>query len=213
LVVPEWWGLNDFARGRANELAKLGYVALACDLYGGGKVAQRPDEAGQLVKQLTDNYEEWHKRANGSLELLKQQSQCDGSRVAAIGYCFGGSTALVLACAGADVKAVVTFHASLAAPSAKQAQSIKASIVICHGSLDSFTSDETVVKVRKALDDAQVDYEIDYYGGAKHGFAVPDADKRGMPALSYNKKADERSWKRMLALFEEKFGKVPVGSA
>src|SRR5580704_3883060 len=213
LVVHEWWGLNDFARGRANELAKLGYVAFACDLYGGGKVAERPNEAGQLVKQLTENYEEWQKRASVSLDLLKQQSTCDATRLAAIGYCFGGSTALVLACSGADLNAVVTFHASLAAPSARQAQSIKASLVICHGSLDSFTSDEAIVKFRKALDDAHVDYEFDSYGGAKHGFAVPGADKRGMPALGYNKKADERSWKRMLGLFEEKFGKVPVESA
>jgi dienelactone hydrolase len=207
LVVHEWWGLNDFARGRANELAKLGYVAFACDMFGGGKLAQRPDEAGQLIKQLTENFPEWQKRANASLEVLKQQPSCDVSRLAAIGYCFGGSTALVLACSGADLGAVVTFHASLAAPSAEQARAIKPSIVICHGALDSFTPEETIAKFRKALDDAHVDYEIDYYAGAKHGFAVPEADKRGMPSLGYNKKADERSWKRMLALFEEKFGK------
>jgi dienelactone hydrolase len=208
LVVHEWWGLNDFARGRANELAKLGYVAFACDMFGGGKLAQRPDEAGQLIKQLTENFPEWQKRANASLEVLKQQPSCDASRLAAIGYCFGGSTALVLACSGADLGAVVTFHASLAAPSAEQARAIQPSIVICHGALDSFTSEETIAKFRKALEDAHVDYEIDYYAGAKHGFAVPEADKRGMPSLGYNKKADERSWKRMLALFEEKFGKT-----
>jgi dienelactone hydrolase len=205
LVVHEWWGLNDFARGRANELAKLGYVAFACDMYGGGKLAQRPDEAGQLVKQLTENFGEWQKRANSALDLLKQQPQCDAKRLAAIGYCFGGSTTLVLACSGAELVAVVTFHASLAAPSAEQAQAIRPSIVICHGSLDSFTSDDAMLKFRKALDEAHVDYEIDYYGGAKHGFAVPDADKRGMPALGYNQEADQRSWSRMLALFEEKF--------
>jgi dienelactone hydrolase len=213
LVVHEWWGLNDFARGRANELAKLGYVAFACDMFGGGKLAQRPDEAGQLIKQLTENFPEWQKRANASLEVLRQQPSCDASRLAAIGYCFGGSTTLVLACSGADLGAVVTFHASVQAPTADQARAIKASIVVCHGALDSFTSDETMLKFRKVLDDAHVDYEIDYYGGAKHGFAVPDADKRGMPSLGYNQKADKRSWNRMLACFEEKFGKVTVGAA
>jgi dienelactone hydrolase len=207
LVVHEWWGLNDFARGRANELAKLGFVAFACDMFGGGKMANGPDEAGAQIKQLTENFPEWQKRASASLEVLRQQPACDASRLAAIGYCFGGSTALVLACSGADLAAVVTFHGGLAAPSAEQARAIKASIVICHGSLDAHTSEETMVKVRKALDDAHVDYEIDYYGSAKHGFAVPEADKRGIPSLGYNKKADERSWKRMLVLFEEKFGK------
>jgi dienelactone hydrolase len=212
LVVHEWWGLNNFARGRANELARLGYLAFACDMFGGGKVAERPDEAGGLIKPLVENMPEWQKRASASFDVLKQQPQCDRSRLAAIGYCFGGSTALVLACSGADLRAVVTFHASLQAPSAQQAKAIKATIVICHGSLDTFTSDETMVKFRKALDDANVDYEIDTFGGAKHGFAVPEADKRGMPSLGYNKNADERSWKRMLGLFEEKFGKV-AGSA
>ena len=98
-------------------------------------------------------------------------------------------------------------------PGVTEAGRIKASVVIWHGSLDSFTSEETIVKFRKSLDDAHVDYEFDIYGSAKHGFAVPDADKRGMPALGYNQKAAERSWQRMLALFEEKFGKVPVATA
>jgi dienelactone hydrolase len=212
LVVHEWWGLNDFAKGRANELARLGYVAFACDMFGGGKVGKSPDEAGQLIKPLVENMAEWSKRANGSLAVLKQQAACDTSRLAAIGYCFGGSTSLVLACSGADLGAVCTFHASLQPPAAKQAESIKPSVVICHGSVDSFTSEETIVKFRKALDDAHVDYEFDIYGGAKHGFAVPEADKRGMPALGYNQKAAERSWRRMQSLFEEKFGKVPVAT-
>ena len=205
LVVHEWWGLNDFARGRANELAKLGYVAFACDMFGGGKVAKRPDEAGQLIKQLIENFPEWQKRASAALDVLKQQPsvRCEptgGHRL--LLRRFNGPRAGVLRGRPGGRRHVPR---QTAAPSAEQARAIKASIVICHGALDSFTSDETMAKFRQVLEEAHVDYEIDYYAGAKHGFAVPEADKRGMPALGYNKKADERSWHRMLALFEEKF--------
>jgi dienelactone hydrolase len=212
LVVHEWWGLNDYARGRADQLAKLGYVAFACDMYGGGKTAEHPSEAGQMATQVRQNVEEWQKRANVALDLLKQQPQCDPSRLAAIGYCFGGSTALMLAYSGADLDAVVTFHAGIPLPTPEQARAIKASLVICNGALDSLIPEKTIQQFRKALDDAHVDYEIDYYAGSKHSFTVPDADKHGIPGLSYNKKADERSWNRMLRLFEEKFGKSAAGT-
>jgi dienelactone hydrolase len=213
LVVHEWWGLNDYARGRADQLAKLGYVAFACDMYGGGKTAEHPSEAGQMATQVRQNVEEWQKRANVALDLLKQQPQCDPSRLAAIGYCFGGSTALMLAYSGADLDAVVTFHAGIPVPTPEQARAIKGSLLICTGALDSLIPETTMQQFRKALDDAHVDYEIDYYAGAKHSFTVPDADKHGLAALSYNKKADERSWNRMLRLFREKFGKPAAGTA
>lgn len=206
LVVHEWWGLNDYARGRAEQLAKLGYVAFACDMYGDGKSTTHPNEAMQMAAHVRQNIAEWQKRANAALDVLKQQPQCDTSRLAAIGYCFGGSTALMLAYSGADLSAVVTFHAAIPVPSAEQAGAIRASIVVCHGALDSFIPEASIQQFRKALDDARVDYEMDYYGGARHSFTVADADKHGNPGMSYNKRADERSWGRMRRLFEEKFG-------
>jgi dienelactone hydrolase len=207
LVVHEWWGLNDYARGRADQLAQLGYVAFACDMYGDGKFTKHPNEAMEMATHVRQNIDEWQKRATAALDLLKQQPQCDPSRLAAIGYCFGGSTALMLAYTGADLQAVVTFHAAIPTPTAEQAHAIKPTIVICHGALDSFVPDEAIHKFRKALDEAGTDYEIDIYAKTRHSFTVPDADTHGNPGMSYNKLADERSWSRMQRLFEDKFGK------
>ncbi len=206
LVIHEWWGLNDYARGRTEQLAKLGYVAFACDMYGGGKTAEHPKEAGELMSQVNQNVDEWQRRAAAALDVLKKQPQCEPSKLAAIGYCFGGATALMLAYTGADLDAVVTFHGAIPVPTAEQARAIKATVVVCHGAIDSFIPEETMQQFRKALDGAHVDYEIDYYAGAKHGFTVPGADKRGMAGIGYNKKADERSFARMLRLLDEKVG-------
>src|SRR5262245_12797102 len=125
LVLHEWWGLNDYARGRAEQLAKLGYVAFAADMYGGGKVTDHPKEAGAMAAQVRANVQDWRKRAATALEVLTAQPQCDRTKLAAIGYCFGGSTALQLAYAGADLKAVVTFHAALPGATAAEAKQIK----------------------------------------------------------------------------------------
>jgi dienelactone hydrolase len=206
LVFHEWWGLNDYARSRTEQLAKLGYIAFAGDMYGDGKSTEHPNEAMQMATHIRQNMPEWQKRASAALDILKQQPQCDSTHLGAIGYCFGGSTALVLAYSGAPIEAVCTFHAALPSPTPEQASAIKASIVVCHGAIDSFIPEEAAQKFRKALDDAHVDYEMDYYAGAKHSFTVPTADRHGNPGMSYNKKADERSWSRMQRLFDEKFG-------
>jgi dienelactone hydrolase len=111
LVVHEWWGLNDYARQRAEQLAGLGYVAFACDMYGEGKNTEHPREAGQFAGEVRKNIKVWQGRAQAALKVLRDQEQVDANKLAAIGYCFGGSTALQLAYTGADLKAVVTFHA------------------------------------------------------------------------------------------------------
>jgi dienelactone hydrolase len=206
LVCHEWWGLNDYARGRADQLAKLGYIAFACDMYGDGKFTKHPNEALEMATHVRQNIDEWQKRATAALEILKQQPECDSSHLAAMGYCFGGSTALMLAYTGADLDAVITFHAALPTPSAEQAKAIKPTIVICHGALDSFIPDQAIHEFRKALDEAGADYEFDIYAKSKHSFTVPDADSHGNPGMSYNKLADERSWSRLQRLFAEKLG-------
>lgn len=205
LVVHEWWGLNDYARKRADQLAELGYVAFACDMYGDGKVTEHPQEAGQFAAQVRENTAEWQKRAVAGLKVLTDQPQCDKTKLAAIGYCFGGSTALQLAYSGADLDAVVTFHAALPEATSEQAKKVKASILVCHGADDSFIPLEAVQKFKAALNTANVDWQFIAYSGTRHSFTVPTADKHGIDGLRYNKLADQRSWRQMLDLFEEKF--------
>lgn len=206
LVVHEWWGLNDYARKRAEMLAGLGYVAFACDMYGEGKTTEHPKEAGQMATAVRKNVKVWQGRAQAGLKVLKDQEQVDPAKLAAIGYCFGGSTALQLAYTGADLAAVVTFHAALPVADAEQAKAIKAKLLICHGALDKFIPEKTILGFRAALEGAKVDYTMVYFGGAVHSFTVKGVDKKGVPGLAYNAAADRRSWAAMQFLFREVFG-------
>jgi dienelactone hydrolase len=207
LVVHEWWGLNEYARSRAEQLAKLGYFAFAADMYGEGKTTEHPQEAGEMAGKVRANVEQWRKRANAALDVMKEQPQCDRTKVAAIGYCFGGSTVLQLAFSGADVKAVASFHGALPAPSGDDVKKTKAAILVCHGADDSFIPEAAIKAFRDPLDKGGAKYDFVAYPGAKHSFTVPDADKHGNPGMKYDKNADEDSWKKMLALFKEKLGK------
>ncbi len=205
LVVHEWWGLNEYARKRAEQLAGLGYVAFACDMYGEGKHTEHPNEAGQFAGEVRKNVKTWRGRAQAALKVLRDQEQVDADKLAAIGYCFGGSTALQLAYTGADLKAVVTFHAGLNVPDAEQAKAIKAKLLICHGAADRFIPEETAGKFRAALEEAKVDYAMVYFGNAKHSFTVKDIDAKGVNGLAYNVEAERRSWQYMRLMFDEVF--------
>jgi dienelactone hydrolase len=207
LVVHEWWGLNDYAQQRAEALAKLGYVAFACDMYGEGKTTEHPKEAGAMATAVRKDAARWTGRAAAALKLLQSQEQTDAAKVAAIGYCFGGSTALQLALGGADLAAVVSFHGALPTITAADAKAIKAKILICHGADDSFIPEDAITKFRAALEGASVDYQFVYYGNAQHSFTVPGIDAKGVKGLKYNAAADQRSWAQMQALFAEVFGK------
>ena len=206
LVVHEWWGLNDYARKRAEQLADLGYVAFACDMYGDGKSTEHPKEAGEFAGAVRKDVQVWRGRAETALKMLKEQAQVDPNKLAAIGYCFGGSTALQLAYTGADLKAVVTVHAGLVVPDAEQAKAVKAKVLVCHGAADKFIPEETAGKFRAALEEAKVDYEFIYFGGAKHSFTVKGIDDKHVEGLAYNAEADRRSWQYMKLLFDEAFG-------
>lgn len=205
LVFHEWWGLNDYAKMRAEQLAKLGYVAFCPDMYGDGKVAEHPKEAGKMASMVRMNQKTWLGRATAGLDVLKAQKQVDSEKLAAIGYCFGGSTALTLAYSGAPLDVVVTFHAALPTPTAEQAKAIKAQLLVCHGSDDGFIPQEAIKKFKNALDTAKVDYEFIAYPGAVHSFTVPDADKKGIQGISYNKAADKKSWQQMKSLMTKTF--------
>ncbi len=205
LVVHEWWGLNDYARDRARQLAKLGYVAFAVDMYGKGKVTTHPDQAGKWMKHVQANVSNWQARAIKGLAVLRSQESVDRHHIAAIGYCFGGATVIQLAYSGADVKGIVSFHGALPLPTAKRAATINAKMLIAHGNADPFLKEEHMRKFRNALDNANIDWHMVIYGGARHSFTNPGADAYGIDALKYDRHADERSWKHMQLFFDEIF--------
>lgn len=211
LVFHEFFGLDAYAKRRAEQLAKLGYVAFAADLYGEGKLVDHPQDAGAMAGQIRSNVEDWRKRGLEALEVLKAQPQTDKTKLAAIGYCLGGSTVQQLAFAGADLKAVVSFHGGLVVPTPEQVKSIKSAVLICHGADDSFIKPETIKDFKNALDSNGGKYTFKSYEGARHSFTVPEADatskKFNIEGLRYNKEADEKSWADMQALFKTTLGK------
>ena len=200
LVFHEWWGLNEYAKQRTEMLAKLGYVAFAADMYGDGKVATHPQNAGAMASEVRANLADWQKRATAALEVLKKRPQVDPQNVAAIGYCFGGSTALQLAYTGADLKSVATFHAALPTPSEEQAAAIQAEVLVCHGADDKFISAESIQAFKERLKKADVKLNFVSFPGAVHSFTVKDAGKHNNPGMQYQKEADAKSWELMKEL-------------
>ena len=209
LVFPEWWGLNDYAKDRAKQLAQMGYVAFAADLYGDGKVIDvaHPQDAQKMAMALRANVKTWRGRAEAALKQLTSQPNVDVTKVAAIGYCLGGSTALQLAYGGADLKAVATFHAALPVPTPEESKTLKAKFYIAHGAADTFIPDKAVAAFKAAMDSGGAAYTLDAFPGGVHSFTVPDADKAKNPGMKYDKDADEKSWKKMQELFKGAFGK------
>ena len=205
LVVHEFWGLNDYAKKRAEQLASLGYVAFAVDMYGDGKTTEHPKEAGAMAGEVRKNQKEWLARANAGLDILRKNPHVDASKLASIGYCFGGSTSLALANSGADIKAAVSFHGAIVVPTDEQVKGIKARILICHGAADGFIKEETIQQMRSKYDNANVDYQMIYYGGSVHSFTVPEAGSDKSKGVAYDANADRRSWASMRALFDEVF--------
>ena len=208
VIVPEWWGLNDYAKHRAQQLAQLGYVAFAADMYGDGKVTTKPDEAGQWAGALRKgDRKEMRARVAAALDQLKHNAHVDASKTAAIGYCFGGTTVLELARSGVDVRGVVSFHGDLSISSPAQAGQVKGKVLVCHGADDTFEPPAQIEAFWDEMRKAKVDWQMNTYSGAVHGFSNPDADKFGIPGIAYNKEADMRSWRAMQDFFNEIFGK------
>lgn len=205
LVVHEWWGLNEYARTRAEQLAALGYVALAVDMYGTEKVTTHADEASQWMKQTTSNVEIWQGRARAGLRVLQADPRVDPTRLAAIGYCFGGATVMQMVYGGAPVKGVVSFHGSLPLPPSSQPIRNAAKILIAHGEADPFLTQDHIAKFTMALDIAGLDWQMVIYGGAQHSFTNPSANQYGMKGIEYQERADRRSWEHMKLFFNELF--------
>ncbi len=208
LVVHEWWGLNDYAKDRCKKLAALGYVAFAPDMYGEGKTTEHPMDAKKMADLTRANAKVWRGRAEAGLKQLKAQPNVDGDKLAAIGYCFGGTTCLQLAYSGADLKAVATFHAAVTpVPTETDVKAVKGRVLICHGDADFFIKAEDIKSFRDVLDKTKTKYEFVRYKDVFHSFTVHSADKHNIKGMKYDKTADEDSWKRMLALFKETLGR------
>jgi dienelactone hydrolase len=203
LVVHEWWGHNQHARNQARRLAEAGYVGLALDLYGKGKVATHPQDAQALVSEVTKDPALVASRFNAALEQLKRDPHVDPTRIAAIGYCFGGAVVLNMARAGADLGAVVSFHGMLATSTPAQLGKVKARVLVLAGGADPFVPPEQVEAFKKEMEVARARAEVVVYPGTKHGFTNPEAGSYGMDALAYNAEADRESWAAMLKLFRE----------
>jgi dienelactone hydrolase len=208
LIVHEWWGLNDYVRGRAEQLAKLGYVAFALDMYGKGVLATDPQAAGALAGQFYGK-PIMAERARAGLDQLLATGLVDPSRVVAIGYCFGGSTVQALAYSGAPLAGIVSFHGGLIPATAETAAKVRGKILICHGALDPATPHDKLLAYLKSLDDTKLDYRFVQYAGAYHAFTNPGADavaaaNPGMRGfVAYSPSADRRSWQDMQDFFNE----------
>lgn len=206
LVFPEWWGLNDYSRSRATQLAQMGYVAFAVDMYGDGKTAEKAEDAQRLTAPFYSDAALMRDRAKAALETLKKQPNVDASKIGAIGYCFGGTCSLELARSGADLKAIVSFHGNLKTKTPEDAKNIKAKVLVCTGGADPMVDAAQRDAFLKEMEDAKVDYQMSIYSGAKHSFTNPDSGKYGIDGIGYNKEADERSWREMKELFSETLG-------
>jgi dienelactone hydrolase len=200
LVVHEWWGNNDYPRKRADQLAELGYVALAVDMYGDGKTVDNAKDAGALSGAASKNLDVSEKRFAAARALLTQQPDVDGKRIAAIGYCFGGGMVLQMARRGVDLAGVVSFHGTLATQTPAKAGSVKAKLLVLNGAADPFVKPEQVGAFKKEMQDAGVTFTFIDYPGVVHAFTNPAATENGKKfnlPLAYDADADTKSWAEM----------------
>jgi dienelactone hydrolase len=205
LVVHQWLGLIDYEKHRAEMLAQLGYVAFCADIYGKDVRPKNTGEAGQQAGKYKKDRALLRARANAGLDTLRKQPQVDAKRIAAIGYCFGGTTVLELARSGADVAGVVSFHGGLDSPAPADGRNIKCKVLVCHGADDPFEKAEDLAAFETELRAAGVDWRLIKYGGAVHSFTQPMAGNDNSKGAAYNEKADKRSWEDMKQFFAEIF--------
>jgi dienelactone hydrolase len=205
LVFPEAFGLNAHARERAERLAQLGYVAFAADLLGDGRVFDDLPSVLPSIRALYADRAAWRARAQAALDLLLAQAGVDPRRLAAIGFCFGGSTALELARSGAPLAAITTFHASLLPQLPEDAGRVRARVLVCHGDDDPVVNPDALATVIDELRRDGVDWQLARYGNTVHSFTDPQADARNTAGFGYNALADARSWAAMRQLFAEAF--------
>lgn len=208
LVVHEWMGLNDYAKQRTEQLAELGYVAFAADIYGNGKVVADRKEAGALSGSYKKDRALLRARVAAGLATLKAQPGVASGKVAAIGYCFGGTTVLELARSSAEVAGVVSFHGGLDSPAPQDAKNIHAKVLVLHGADDPYVPAEQVASFEEEMRKGGVDWQLIAYGNAVHGFTNAANGADNSQGAAYNATADARSWLAMQQFFDEILGPV-----
>lgn len=206
MVVHEWWGLNDYPKRRAEDLAKLGYVAFAADMYGKGVVARNAEEAGKLAGALRSDRARMRARARTAWDVLAKRPEVDPARMVAMGYCFGGGVALELARSGADMAGVVSFHGSLDTPDPASSR-IKGKVLVLHGAEDKAVPMKDVLAFQDEMRRGRVNYQINLYGGAVHAFSNPAAGNDPSKGIAYDAQADRRSWSELMLFLREVFGR------
>lgn len=204
LVVHEWWGLNDFVREKAKALAAMGYVAFAPDMYGDGRNTTDQQVASRMAGEVRGT-PLFRKRVVLGLATLRDMPNVDTSRMAVIGFCFGGTAALELAYSGAKIKGAVAFHAGLVSPSENDLKTLTAKLLVLHGAEDPFTPADSVRHFQETLKKSAVDWQMIYFGGAVHGFTNPSNGSDNKKGLAYNPVAARRSWKYMENFLDELF--------
>lgn len=215
LVVHEWWGLNDYAKKRADMLAGLGYTALALDMFGNGKTADHPSDAQKFTSETMSNMAVAEGRFDAALDFLKKQPTVNPDEIAAIGYCFGGGIVLHMARTGADLDGVASFHGSLGTQQKAAPGTIKAKILVMTGGADTYIPAEQVEEFKKEMDAAGADYEVIVYPGATHSFTNPAADELGKKfdlPITYNAEADKQSWAEMEEFLKKVFNQEQNGN-
>jgi dienelactone hydrolase len=207
LIVHEWWGLNDYAKSRAKQLAALGYLAMAVDMYGNGQQADNPETAGKMATPFYQDPLMAKARFDAALAKVKTMAVADTTQVAAIGYCFGGAQVLNMARLGSPLKGVVSFHGNLVGV-APDKNLLKANVLVCHGEADPFVPATEVAQFKKQMDSIGVPYTFKGYAGASHAFTNPDATAMGTKfsiPIAYNAAADSSSWNDMKVFFGQIF--------
>lgn len=208
LVVHEWWGHNDYARSRARQLASLGYIAFALDMYGDGKLAEHPKDAGRFAGQVKKDMKVAEARFDAAIKQLSSHKLTDANKIAAIGYCFGGGIVLEMARRGKPLKGVVSFHGSLGTGQLAKKGELKARLLVFNGADDSFVKEASISAFRQEMKAAGADLSFVSLAGAKHSFTNPESTaigkKFGIP-LEYNKKADRDSWQQMKVFLTDLF--------
>lgn len=207
LVVHQWLGLTEYEQSRCRQLAELGYVAFALDIYGQGVRPAGPQDAGKLAGVYKGDRALYRKRLKLGLDQLRAQPGVSQQQIAAIGYCFGGTGAIELARSGAEIAGIVSFHGGLDSPSPADGKKVKGKMLICHGADDPFVPVPEIDAFKKEMNDAKVDWQMTYYSGAVHSFTQPMAGNDNSRGAAYNALADKRSWQAMKDFFDELFSK------